>query len=180
MSDDLPTTGLGEAEARRRLADDGPNIIGGHARPPTLAVALDALREPMFIMLVAGGGLYLAMGKLSDGLLLLSFVLVVIVSVFARLDRRYVRETVVNLVDGTVGCRWKRSSFIPHRRFELKEGIIIRIVLQSAVWVFSTSAFRRVGLFAHFRGIGSSGFDQSQFGGSCTLRRHLFLPRKSS
>ncbi len=87
MNDRLTTTGLSEAEARRRLADDGPNIIGGHARPPTLAVALDALREPMFIMLVAGGGLYLAMGKLSDGLLLLSFVLVVIGSTILQRRR---------------------------------------------------------------------------------------------
>ena len=79
MSDRLTTTGLSESEAQQRLTEDGPNVIGGRTRPPTLTVALDALREPMFIMLVAGGGLYLAMGKLSDGLLLLSFVLVVIV-----------------------------------------------------------------------------------------------------
>ena len=70
MSDRLTTTGLSESEAQQRLTEDGPNVIGGRTRPPTLTVALDALREPMFIMLVAGGGLYLAMGKLSDGLLL--------------------------------------------------------------------------------------------------------------
>lgn len=87
MNDRLTTTGLSEAEARRRLAEDGPNLIGGRTRPPGLTVALDALREPMFIMLVAGGGLYLAMGKLSDGLLLLSFVLVVIGSTILQRRR---------------------------------------------------------------------------------------------
>ena len=87
MSDRLTTTGLSESEAQQRLTEDGPNVIGGRTRPPTLTVALDALREPMFIMLVAGGGLYLAMGKLSDGLLLLSFVLVVIGSTILQRRR---------------------------------------------------------------------------------------------
>jgi len=87
VTDRLTTTGLSEAEARQRLAEDGPNLIGGRTRPPGLTVALDALREPMFIMLVAGGGLYLAMGKLSDGLLLLSFVLVVIGSTILQRRR---------------------------------------------------------------------------------------------
>ena len=87
MSDRLTTTGLSESAAQQRLTEDGPNVIGGRSRPPTLTVALDALREPMFIMLVAGGGLYLAMGKLSDGLLLLSFVLVVIGSTILQRRR---------------------------------------------------------------------------------------------
>jgi Ca2+-transporting ATPase len=87
VSDRLTITGLSETEARQRLTEGGPNVITGRARPPTLTVALDALREPMFIMLVAGGGLYLAMGKLSDGLLLLSFVLVVIGSTILQRRR---------------------------------------------------------------------------------------------
>ncbi len=87
MSDRLTILGLSETEARQRWVADGPNVIAGRTRPPTLTVALDALREPMFIMLVAGGGLYLAMGKLSDGLLLLSFVLVVIGSTILQRRR---------------------------------------------------------------------------------------------
>ena len=56
MTDRLTILGLREAEARQRWVADGPNVIAGRTRPPTLTVALDALREPMFIMLVAGGG----------------------------------------------------------------------------------------------------------------------------
>lgn len=87
MNDRLTPTGLSDAEARQRLVEHGPNIIAGRGRQPTLSVALDALREPMFLMLVAGGSLYLAMGKLSDGLLLLSFVLVVIGSTILQRRR---------------------------------------------------------------------------------------------
>jgi len=34
VNDRLTTVGLSEAEARRRLAEDGPNLIGGRTRPP--------------------------------------------------------------------------------------------------------------------------------------------------
>lgn len=85
--DNLTTTGLSDLQARQRLTEDGPNIISGRTRQPTLAVAIDAMREPMFVMLVAAGGLYLAMGKASDGLLLLSFVLIVIGSTILQRRR---------------------------------------------------------------------------------------------
>jgi len=85
--DDLIVTGLSDPQARQRLAEDGPNVISERTRQPTLAVAIDAMREPMFLMLVAAGGLYLAMGKASDGLLLLSFVLVVIGSTILQRRR---------------------------------------------------------------------------------------------
>jgi len=87
VSDHLTINGLSDAEAQRRLADDGPNVISAQNRRVLLALALDSLREPMFILLVAGGSLYLAMGKLSDGLLLLSFVLLVIGSTILQRRR---------------------------------------------------------------------------------------------
>jgi len=69
--------GLTEEEARIRLGRDGPNELPsrkGHSVP---AIALRVLCEPMFLMLVAAGSLYLLMGELADALMLLGFVLVV-------------------------------------------------------------------------------------------------------
>lgn len=43
-----------------------------------LAIAFEVMREPMFLLLVGCGSLYLLMGELSDALMLLAFVFVVI------------------------------------------------------------------------------------------------------
>jgi P-type Ca2+ transporter type 2C len=69
--------GLSEAEALRRLQAEGPNALPSQKKRGILAVAIEVAREPMFLMLVAAGALYLAMGEPSDALLLLGFVFVV-------------------------------------------------------------------------------------------------------
>jgi Ca2+-transporting ATPase len=70
--------GLSEDEAAARLARDGPNELPSQRSRGLFAVVREVVREPMFQLLVAAGLLYLLMGKLSDALLLLSFVFVVI------------------------------------------------------------------------------------------------------
>ncbi len=70
--------GISAAEAARRLAADGPNLLPG-ARPKTAwAIVLGVLREPMFLMLLAAGGIYLVLGDKGEALFLLGFVFVVI------------------------------------------------------------------------------------------------------
>jgi Ca2+-transporting ATPase len=69
--------GLSEAEAQARLAREGMNELPSQRRRGLLAIALDILREPMFLMLVAAGCLYLLMGEPADALMLLGFVFVV-------------------------------------------------------------------------------------------------------
>jgi P-type Ca2+ transporter type 2C len=73
--DDL--SGLSEAEALRRLASEGPNELPAEKPRGILAIAFGVAREPMFLMLVAAGGLYLLMGEPADALMLLGFVFVV-------------------------------------------------------------------------------------------------------
>ncbi len=69
--------GLTAAEALKRLQDEGPNELPA-AKPRGLGViVLEVVREPMFLMLVAAGGLYLLMGEPADALMLLGFVIVV-------------------------------------------------------------------------------------------------------
>jgi Ca2+-transporting ATPase len=70
--------GLSATEARRRLAADGPNMLPGSAPKSTWAIVRDVLTEPMFLMLLAAGGIYLALGDRTEAIFLLSCVLFVI------------------------------------------------------------------------------------------------------
>jgi Ca2+-transporting ATPase len=68
--------GLSAAEAARRLAAEGPNALPGGRRRTLLSIAGETLREPMFLLLLAAGTLYLVFGDLQEGLTLFGFVLV--------------------------------------------------------------------------------------------------------
>ncbi|MFC5439177.1 cation-translocating P-type ATPase [Rhodanobacter ginsenosidimutans] len=70
--------GLDPAEAARRLAAHGPNLLPGNAPRSMLAIVGGVLTEPMFLMLLVAGGLYLALGDRAEAAFLLSFVFVVI------------------------------------------------------------------------------------------------------
>jgi Ca2+-transporting ATPase len=70
-------SGLPEAEAALRLAREGPNELPTGKRRGLGAIALEVAKEPMFLMLVAAGTLYLLMGEPKDALMLLGFVFVV-------------------------------------------------------------------------------------------------------
>jgi Ca2+-transporting ATPase len=70
-------TGLTDAEVSARLERDGYNELPASKPRGVLAIAAEVVREPMFLLLVATGSLYLLLGDLTEGLLLLAFVLVV-------------------------------------------------------------------------------------------------------
>ncbi len=69
--------GLSSVEAARRLAIEGPNTLPGAARRSALAIALEVVREPMFLLLVAGATIYFFLGDVHEALVLLASVLVV-------------------------------------------------------------------------------------------------------
>ncbi|WP_308734769.1 cation-translocating P-type ATPase [Humidesulfovibrio sp.] len=75
--DPAQATGLSEAEATRRQQTEGFNELPHGTRRGVFTIALEVMREPMFLLLVACGSLYLLMGELSDALMLLGFVFVV-------------------------------------------------------------------------------------------------------
>jgi len=70
--------GLSAAEAQRRLADEGPNALPGSAPKSTFAIVRGVLMEPMFLMLIAAGGIYFVLGDRAEATFLLVFVAVVI------------------------------------------------------------------------------------------------------
>ena len=69
-------TGLGEAEAGARLLAEGANEIPAQKQRTLPAIAFEVVREPMFLMLLAAGALYLLMGEPADASMLLGFVFV--------------------------------------------------------------------------------------------------------
>ena len=71
-------TGLSQDEADRILQADGPNELPSAKPRSIFVIAAQVVREPMFLLLVAGGAIYLLLGDLQEALLLLGFVFVVI------------------------------------------------------------------------------------------------------
>jgi len=69
--------GLSSVEVARRLAIEGPNTLPGASRRSALAIALEVVREPMFLLLVAGAVIYFFLGDVHEALVLLASVLVV-------------------------------------------------------------------------------------------------------
>jgi Ca2+-transporting ATPase len=70
--------GLTDLEATRRLAEEGPNQLPSKARRPLARIAAEVAGEPMFLLLVVGGAIYVALGDLYEALILLASVVVVL------------------------------------------------------------------------------------------------------
>jgi len=73
--DSIP--GLTEDEAARRLAQEGYNELPSAQPRSVFAIALSVVREPIFLLLIACGAVYLLLGDAREAALLLAFVFVV-------------------------------------------------------------------------------------------------------
>ena len=87
MADSIAAQGLSTAEAQERLRRDGPNELPAAGRLGALQVLGDIAREPMFLLLVACGAVYLTLGDRYEALMLLGFVGVVIAITYAQRRR---------------------------------------------------------------------------------------------
>jgi len=71
-------SGLTHDEAEKILKADGPNELPSAKPRSILAIAAEVVREPMFLLLVGGGVIYLLVGDVQEALMLLGFVFAVI------------------------------------------------------------------------------------------------------
>jgi len=71
-------TGLSEQEAAARLQREGYNELPSTKQRSIFAIAFDVVREPMFLLLVACGAVYLVLGDVQEAIMLLGFVFVVV------------------------------------------------------------------------------------------------------
>lgn len=69
--------GLSESEAQARLDAEGFNELPASKGRSFLTITRDVAAEPMFLLLVAAGCIYLFLGSFADALMLLGFVFVV-------------------------------------------------------------------------------------------------------
>jgi Ca2+-transporting ATPase len=70
-------TGISQKEAADLLEKEGYNELPSSKPKSVFKIAFDVVKEPMFLLLVACGTLYLILGDIQEGLMLLSFVFVV-------------------------------------------------------------------------------------------------------
>ncbi|MDE2260664.1 MAG: cation-translocating P-type ATPase [Betaproteobacteria bacterium] len=75
MNDDF--RGLDAHTVSTLQASDGPNALPQDAHRTLFAIALEVLREPMFLLLLGAGSIYLVMGNPHDALTLLGFVVII-------------------------------------------------------------------------------------------------------
>ncbi|HEX9028234.1 MAG TPA: cation-translocating P-type ATPase [Anaerolineales bacterium] len=76
--DEKNIQGLTEQEVLERLAQDGYNELPSSKKRTFWHMLLDVVREPMFLLLLTCGLLYLFLGDIEEAIMLLGFVFVVI------------------------------------------------------------------------------------------------------
>ncbi len=71
-------SGLSTAQAEQRLTTSGYNELTPPHPRRLYQIAAEILQEPMFLLLLAAGGIYLLLGSVGDALILLGFVVLII------------------------------------------------------------------------------------------------------
>jgi len=70
--------GISSAEADAILTRDGPNELASEKRVSLWGTLFDMVKQPMILLLLVAGSLYLLLGDVTEALTLLGFVLVVV------------------------------------------------------------------------------------------------------
>lgn len=70
-------TGLTSEEVKKRIERDGYNELPGSRSRSFFTIIAGVIKEPMFLLLVACGTLYMFLGDIEEGFMLLGFVFVV-------------------------------------------------------------------------------------------------------
>jgi P-type Ca2+ transporter type 2C len=71
-------TGLSEKAAQKRLLEEGYNELQSQKKQNIFVILYHILKEPMLLLLLGSGAIYLLLGEKQDALMLLTFVFVVI------------------------------------------------------------------------------------------------------
>jgi len=69
--------GLNNSEVEEKLKTEGYNELPSSKKRNVFTIAIEVVKEPMFLLLVACGVLYLLLGDIKEALLLLGFVFVI-------------------------------------------------------------------------------------------------------
>ena len=91
--------GLSEKQAQERLHLEGPNELASAKPQSVLAIAWGVVSEPMFLLLISCGFIYLIIGNTEDALILLGSVCIIVAMSF--LQERKSERTLETLRDLT-------------------------------------------------------------------------------
>ena len=69
--------GLTAKQAEEKIKTEGYNLLPSSKPKNFLHIVVGILKEPMFVLLVACGSLYMVLGDIQEGLMLLGFVFVI-------------------------------------------------------------------------------------------------------
>ncbi|MGD0725157.1 MAG: cation-translocating P-type ATPase [Spirochaetia bacterium] len=70
-------TGLTEAQAKEALAKEGMNELPSSKKRGIFSIAFEVVKEPMFLLLISCGVIYLVLGDIQEAIMLLGFVVVI-------------------------------------------------------------------------------------------------------
>lgn len=77
-------TGLSSAEARQKQDVHGYNELPTAKPKNIFRIAVEVMKEPMFLLLLSCGGLYILLGESREGIILLSSILLIIAITFLQ------------------------------------------------------------------------------------------------
>jgi Ca2+-transporting ATPase len=91
-------TGIASNEAQEKLKREGYNELPSAKKRSVLQIALSVFKEPIFLLLVASGSIYFFLGDVTEGLVLLSFVFVVMgITIFQERKTENALDALKNL-----------------------------------------------------------------------------------
>ena len=80
-------TGLTTSEANEKLKIHGFNELPSAKPKNVWRIALEVMKEPMFLLLISCGVLYIILGDYKEGIILLISILVIIVITFYQYQK---------------------------------------------------------------------------------------------
>lgn len=121
-------TGLSEEDAAGKLKKEGYNELPSQKKQSLFSIMLNVLREPMLLLLLGAGMIYLFLGEKNDALMLLMFVFVVVGITFYQ-ERKTERalEALKNLSSPrAIVIRGGKQKRIPGREVVPGDVLILR------------------------------------------------------
>lgn len=90
--------GLSDQEASQKLKQDGYNELPSRKRRTVMHIVFEVMREPMFLLLMGAGSIYLILGDRGDAFMLLGFVFITMaITIFQERRTERVLETLKDL-----------------------------------------------------------------------------------
>ena len=91
-------SGLTGDEVQEKIQREGYNELPASSKRGLLRIIIEVIHEPMFLLLVAGGILYFILGDVTEGLMLMSFVILIIgITVYQERKTERALEALRNL-----------------------------------------------------------------------------------